>query len=393
MSARSLAIALAAATVTLSTSLTFAAGEPQRHAYSTAGGKAPAVQVQAAEAEQASPDENRSSSYTESQGTDGVARTQAQTMRPQLATPASADYWIHDAHVALLRDDDGDGFHHRFELNFDADTDYYSADVYARLYLSYEGGPYYLYYTTDSFTIDGSASDDGYEVTTTLTTGYPTGYYDLAIDLYEHGSGHIVASSDGYHDGDLAALPLEDLANETSGAPGVSLFTGIVLISDFDYDGYFHSFAIDIDVDMPHQTREVYAQIDVRTPHGAWLHEHTTGHFLVDGVGPHDLIRVNGDWETGYPPGRYDFRIGIYDAHTHELIVENGPDSLVLAAVPLEDAVSDHHIHPAPQPQPAPGRGHSVSHGYGGSSATGIWMLVVLGLGVLVRLGRRRSRG
>ncbi|MDH3715664.1 MAG: choice-of-anchor H family protein [Gammaproteobacteria bacterium] len=307
-----------------------------------------------------------------------------------MATPTSAGYSIYDAYVDFLQDDDADGFHHRFAVNFDADTSHFSADVYARLYLSYQGGAYYHYYTTATFTIDGSASDDDYEVTTTLTSGYPTGYYDVAIDLYEAGSHQLVASSDAYHDTDLATLPLEDLAHESGGAPGVSLFTGIVLFDDLDYDGYFHRFALDIDVDMPGQSRTVYARIDVRVPHGAWLHEHTTAGFLVDGVGPHDIMRVHSFWESGYPPGRYDFRVGVYDASTHALIAENGPSSLTLTGVPLEDAISDHHINPTPAPLPAPGHGHTVSHGHGGSAASGVWALLALSMGLLVRIRRGR---
>lgn len=385
MSARALAIALLAGTAAIWGTGIQAAGSAKRHAYSTPVVESTGVQTQVT-MQQAAPATDRAASYTQSapSGTT-TAQVLPDQVRPQ-ATPSSSgpDYSIYDAHVDLLRDDDGDGFYHRFELNFDADTSYYSADVYARLYLSYQGGPYYHYYTTDTFTIDGSASDDDYEVSTTLTSGYPSGYYDLAIDLYEAGSHHLVASIDGYADYDLSALPLEDLGHEETSTPGVSLFTGVLLIADDDHDGYYHRFAVDIDVDMPHDSRLVYATIDVRTPHGEWLHEHTTTDFLVDDVGPHDIVRVNGDWESGYPPGRYDFRIGIYDAHTHELIAENGPTMLTLLGVPLEDALSDHYVHPAPAPLPAPGHhGHTVSHGHGGSSATGLWVVLMLGLAFL----------
>ena len=385
MKAKLLAIALLASTVALSSSNTQAAGAPKRHAYSAAAAASSGAGLPATM--QAIPQSDRASSYTDSPVSGPTtAQVQPNTVRPQTTPSSGAEYSIYDAHVELLRDDDADGFHHRFQVTFDADTHHYSADVYARLYLSYQGGPYYHYYTTDTFVIDGSASDDDYEVSTTLTSGYPTGYYDLAIDLHEAGSHRLVASSDAYNDHDLATLPLEDLGHETTGSPGVSLFTGIVLLDDQDYDGYFHRFAVDIDVDMPHDSRLVYATIDVRVAHGTWLHEHTTTEFLVDGVGPHDIKRVNGDWESGYPPGRYDFRIGVYDAYTHELIIENGPSSLTLLGVPLEDAVSDHHVHPSPAPLPAPGHGHTVSHGHGGSSASGVWALLMLGLGCFVRL-------
>ena len=387
MTAKTLMIAVLACAAAAIAPGTFAAENLQRHAYSAPSGAASNIRSQAAE--QPAPADDRTSSYTEQAAGAVAVQAQAQAVRPQLITPSSADYSIYDAHVDLLRDDDADGFHHRFSVNFDADTRYFSADVYARLYLSYQGGAYYHYYTTDTFAIDGSASDDDYEVTTTLTTGYPAGYYDLAIDLYEAGSHHLVATNDAVDNSALATVPLEDLAHESAGTPGVSLFTGIVLLDDLDYDGYFHRFALDIDVDTPHDSRTVYARIDVRVPHGTWLHEHTSAVFVVNGTGPHDILRVNSDWESGYPPGRYDFRVGVYDAATHALVVENGPTSLTLMGVPLEDAASDRYVNPAPAPLPAPGHGHTVSDGHGGSTASGAWVLLLMSMGVLVKFRRR----
>jgi hypothetical protein len=389
MRAKRLASALLAGALAAAAGGAYAAETPRRQAYSVPGGTITSVPLQANQ--QAAPSDDRASRYSEVE--QGSVATQAQTqqaqaVRPQLVTPSSGGYSIYIAHVDLLRDDDADGFHHRFAVKFDADTGLFSADVYARLYLSYQGGAYYHYYTTDVFTIDGSASDDDYEVTTTLTSGYPTGYYDVAIDLYEAGSNRLVATRDAVDDTGLATLPLEDLAHESGGTPGVSLFTGILLLQDLDYDGFFHRFALDIDVDMPGQSRTVYARIDVRSPHGAWLHEHTSVSFLVDGAGPHDILRVNSVWESGYPPGRYDFRVGVYDAGTHALIAENGPTSPTLTGVPLEDAISDHHANPAPAPLPAPGHGHTVSQGYGGSAASGAWALLAMSMGLLVRIRR-----
>jgi hypothetical protein len=58
---------------------------------------------------------------------------------------------IYDAQTVLSGDDDEDGFFHRFRVTFDADVDHGDAFVYARLYLSFEGGPWNHYFTTDVF--------------------------------------------------------------------------------------------------------------------------------------------------------------------------------------------------------------------------------------------------
>ncbi len=324
---------------------------------------------------------------------------EALLVRPQGVTPGSTDYSIYDAGVRLLNDDDHDGFYHRFELSFDADTRYFTTQVYARLYLSHAGGPWNLYHTTDRFRIDGSAIDDALHVTTTLTSGYPPGYYDLAIDLYEAGSNQLVASYDSYADPDLGALPLEDFGEEAF-LDTLGVFAGVVLLADDDLDGYFHRFAVDLDVDAPHQSRRVYAVLDARRAGGSWLHEHTTSVFTVDGTGAHDLLRIHGDWQTGYPAGAYDLRIRVYAADSDALLAELGPASPLLAGLPLEDAASDGG-RVAPPGQPGPGHDDPVGPGeertgamsleVGGSAggpATLALLITALGAG---RLTRRRA--
>lgn len=119
-------------------------------------------------------------------------------------------FLIFDAQTVLNIDDDADGFFQHLKVTFDADVDYGDAHVYAMLYLSLEGGPWNHYFTTDVFHIEEDFSDDEYVVETRLLEGYPTGYYDVLIELYEADLDIHVASY-GPNDTDmLFALPLED---------------------------------------------------------------------------------------------------------------------------------------------------------------------------------------
>ncbi len=108
------------------------------------------------------------------------------------------DFYIYDAYSRLFVDNDFDGFYQTFSVTFDADVSgayvNETANVFAELYLSRNGGPWEHYYTTDIFTIFGDATDDDYEVLTTLESGFSTDHYDVLIDLYEVGYGDIVAS-------------------------------------------------------------------------------------------------------------------------------------------------------------------------------------------------------
>ncbi|WP_299803398.1 choice-of-anchor H family protein [uncultured Shewanella sp.] len=131
----------------------------------------------------------------------------------QFANGIYRDFYIYDAYSRLFVDNDYDGFYQTFSVTFDADVQgiYVNerADVFAELYLSRNGGPWEHYYTTDIFRIYGNATDDDFEVLTTLESGYRTDHYDVLIDLYEVGYGDIVATVSSYDFDSLYALPLE----------------------------------------------------------------------------------------------------------------------------------------------------------------------------------------
>ncbi|HEX5764721.1 MAG TPA: choice-of-anchor H family protein [Woeseiaceae bacterium] len=122
----------------------------------------------------------------------------------------SNDFWFYYADVQLFSDDDNDGYFYGLDVLFDADTYFEVADVYAVLYLSYEGGPWNEYAVTEPFSIYGATSDDEYVVVTELETGYPTGSYDLLIELYDTYDGAFVADIGPEDDSGLGFLPLED---------------------------------------------------------------------------------------------------------------------------------------------------------------------------------------
>ncbi|MDN4502233.1 choice-of-anchor H family protein [Alteromonadaceae bacterium BrNp21-10] len=119
------------------------------------------------------------------------------------------DFWIYDAWATLERDTDYDGYYHYLTLEFDADTYYEQADMYAVLYLA-RGDVYEEYHVTDNFTIYGESSEDSYVVETNFLEGFPEGDYDVLIELYDAYNDELVVSYDGYNDDeDLLYLPLE----------------------------------------------------------------------------------------------------------------------------------------------------------------------------------------
>lgn len=126
----------------------------------------------------------------------------------------NVDFWFYDAWVSLSYDQDWDGYYTDITLTFDADTYYSMAEVFAVVYLSYEGGAWAEYAYTEDFTIYGELASDEYVIQTTLASGYPTGDYDILIELYDAYTGYLVADM-GPEYAQLSYLPLEDLILDT----------------------------------------------------------------------------------------------------------------------------------------------------------------------------------
>jgi len=232
-------------------------------------------------------------------------------------------FYISSVDVSLYGDLDYDDYYSEFTVNFDVDTDYSSATVYALLYLSYEGGPWELYYETDDFNIYGWSSSDDLSVSTILTRGYPPGRYDVLIDLYDGYDNSLVATISSDDTYALADLYLEDTSYENTSDPNAvfSIFdASITLLSDNDDDGYYHSFSLQFDADVVSGEAQVYAEIWVRDASGDWQLDYTTEDFVIEGNSTLDTFILETQWESGYSPDYYDFRIELYDAFSYDLL-------------------------------------------------------------------------
>lgn len=139
----------------------------------------------------------------------------------QSSLEANIDFWFYTADVVLFNDHDADGYYHGIDLLFDADTYFLSAEVYAVVYLSFEGGPWNEYAATDNFTIFGASSDDDYVIVTELLAGYPTGSYDILIELFDAFDDSFLAYFGPDDTSELAFLPIEDADRDVAVIPEV----------------------------------------------------------------------------------------------------------------------------------------------------------------------------
>ena len=131
------------------------------------------------------------------------------------AQSGDPNFWFYEADVELFSDFDNDGYYFGIDLLFDADTTWAAADVYAVVYLSFEYGPWNEYAETETFTIYGASGGDDYIIETELVSGYPTGSYDMLIELFDAYDDTYLASIGPDDTSELALLPLEDSVLDT----------------------------------------------------------------------------------------------------------------------------------------------------------------------------------
>ncbi len=158
---------------------------------------------------------------TEGDATGKGRRSERDKSSNEPSETPNTEFWFYAVDVQLFADEDRDGYFYGIDLLFDADTIYEQADVYAVLYLSREGGPWYEYAATDVFPLFGATSDDDFVVESELLSGYPAGSYDVLIELYDTWDGALVAEIGPESSAELGYLPLEDAERDEPDDPPV----------------------------------------------------------------------------------------------------------------------------------------------------------------------------
>jgi hypothetical protein len=171
---------------------------------------------------------------------DSVASlSKARASAPE-STTLVGDHWIYEADAAVYDDFDADGYYRFISVRIDADTFFSHSYVYAVIYFSADGEWFEHFYTTHDFEINGATSDDEYFVEVELVSGYPTGRYDVLVELYDADLGLYMDEFGPAQSPTLELLPLEDasfdepappvIVVEESGGGAMSLWTLLALL-------------------------------------------------------------------------------------------------------------------------------------------------------------------
>lgn len=161
-------------------------------------------------------------------------------VRSKLRHGYSHDIYINHVHTHVWSDRDGDGYYTHFDLSFDADTDYGERWVYARIYLRADGEDYQFFHETEVFEIYSDYGSDEYTVEAKLVANFAAAYYDIRIELFEHGDAVRWDMIDAASHRNLFALPLESdiqddgpsdaIVHEHAGSTGLASLGLLVLV-------------------------------------------------------------------------------------------------------------------------------------------------------------------
>lgn len=152
--------------------------------------------------------------------------------------------WFHRVELFLSGDINANGYFHRLEVEFDADTDLPYQPVFAEFSLLPTYGTERIYYTSSVFELFRESADDWLAVDTVLDRQYPADKYLLTVRLFDANTGYLLAEISGFDDINLDLLALEDYNRDSyigssttvevsAGAAGISSALALCLLLVF----------------------------------------------------------------------------------------------------------------------------------------------------------------
>ena len=134
---------------------------------------------------------------------------------PQVTTQGYQSYaWFHSVNLTLSGDINNNGYFHRLEVEFDADTSESYLQVFAEYTLLPSYGDERIYYTSSVFELYRESADDWLAIDTVLEDSFAADDYLLTIRLFDAATGYMIAEISGFDDANLDYLALEDYASD-----------------------------------------------------------------------------------------------------------------------------------------------------------------------------------
>ena len=118
--------------------------------------------------------------------------------------------WFHSVSLYLSGDINANGYYHRLEVEFDADTELNYQPVFAEFSLLPSYGSERIFYTSSVFELYRDSANDWLAIDTILDQRFAPDQYLLTVRLFDANTGYLLAEISGFDDSNLDLLALED---------------------------------------------------------------------------------------------------------------------------------------------------------------------------------------
>jgi hypothetical protein len=226
---------------------------------------------------------------------------------------------------------DPDDYFSSIRLNFDLDVNRGSVEVFVKISVRLtdflDTSPFYLYFQSSSFIINGRTSDDWvYFTVGSPNEELPEGRYDFLIQVFEQSHpekllAELAPYNDDHFGNILTGIPLE----KTSTDAQLSINSYWIDRVDNDGDGYASQVDLVIDVNIiPFMPAAIFIKVYQKNSDDSTYNlQFTSDVFTINGNSWEDAISYT---MINFPHGFYDLRIEVFfnEGHFIEDIDEAG---------------------------------------------------------------------
>lgn len=260
-------------------------------------------------------------------------RTDSTVISPRIMTAlyqSDTGIVLNDIWIDWQRDNDGDGYHAKFNIGFDFDAPHDEKSIYVIGHIrgQEDSEDVRTLFQTEPYHIRQVSGTDAYLMTVLLTEGYPAAPYHITLSVYDANNDTLLHEFDGNDASLLYGAYLEDAVEDNPTTSAVAQASHIELYElafslydDLDYDGYYTRLELSVDVDAPDDTRWIYGQLYLIDEYGHHHHVRTTQEFRVSHYNESDRYFLDIILDSGFEPQNYQIMMELYDADNHNLLL------------------------------------------------------------------------
>ncbi|WP_027669901.1 choice-of-anchor H family protein [Rheinheimera baltica] len=148
--------------------------------------------------------------------------------------------WFHSIDIFFSGDINANGYYHRLEVEFDADTSLPYQQVFAEFTLLPTYGGERVFYTSSVFELYRDSPDDWLAIDTVLENQFNPDDYLLTVRLFDASTGYLLTEISGFDNANLDYIPLEDYNHDSylppptvevsAGTTGISVLLALCLV-------------------------------------------------------------------------------------------------------------------------------------------------------------------